>query len=484
MINLQEKNIITENETKILKTESVFYNTAQVFNRSISIEIINAYLKYMNKNNLFKNHKSVNILECMAASGIRSLRYIREISRHELVDKNIIFHINDISSESVKLIKTNFLINHIEISEDIKIIQSDCRELMIKSTCKYNIIDLDPFGSAVPYLQPAFNAIKHNGLMLITCTDTAVLCSNPTKCYVKYGNIIPKFIAGGFKSKDSIIDNINKQNGSLDRSRCHSLSLRALLNHISKAAAVEGCAIEPLISISVDYYVRVAIRVIRNSPDVRKSFKRNSFVGFCIACGHYKKIPFNSIFSVEDDSPCSINVQNLILKSTEETNFKCQYRINGPFWTDVIQNKAFLDLMNEAIQLKYACPRIASFIRIIHGEAQIETAALFDYSIPEICSYLAIDCIPLYSLLSKLKNLGFAVALSHCILNGFVSSASFRDIIRILYDYKKTSENGDIKTLFKTEEWNNKEVGFLITTSPNRQILFGKEGPMSSPKRK
>lgn len=479
-MNNKIEDIIEENGIKIKNTNNVFYNKAQIFNRSISIEIINTYLKYMNKENKLNNYKSISILECMAASGIRSLRYINEINKLELKDKKIEFHINDISLEAIELIKYNLKLNKLN-NENIKITQMDCRELMIKQKCKYNIIDIDPFGSASPFLQSAFNAIKHNGLILITCTDTAVLCSNPIKCYVKYGNILPKFIVGGFKSKGFILNDKNIQNGSLDRSRCHSMSLKILLNHISKIASIEGCAIEPLISISVDYYIRIGIRVIRNLPDARKSYLKNEFIGFCTNCGDYKKIPFNSILKFNEKYLCGLNIQHLLIKN--KTEFKCKYRICGPFWTDKIQNYEFLKIMNDSIKSDSSSKRLVCFIKTIYAESKIKNAALFDYSIPEICSYLGIDCIPIYNLLSKLKNENYEVSVSHCTLNGFVSSALFNDIIFILHEFIQLTENKNKKEFFKKEEsWNNEEVLELLNNAINRRLLFEKLGPMASPK--
>ena len=52
----------------------------------------------------------------------------------------------------------------------------------------FDIIDLDPYGSAVPFLDASITFIKEGGLLCITCTNTRVLCGpDLVKCYYYYG---------------------------------------------------------------------------------------------------------------------------------------------------------------------------------------------------------------------------------------------------------------------------------------------------------
>lgn len=54
----------------------------------------------------------------------------------------------------------------------------------------FHVIDLDPYGSAAPFLDSAVQNIASGGLMCITCTDMAVLCASyPETCYAKYSSI-------------------------------------------------------------------------------------------------------------------------------------------------------------------------------------------------------------------------------------------------------------------------------------------------------
>ena len=40
---------------------------------------------------------------------------------------------------------------------------------------RFDVIDLDPYGTAAPFLDSAVQAVKDGGLLCVTCTDMGVL---------------------------------------------------------------------------------------------------------------------------------------------------------------------------------------------------------------------------------------------------------------------------------------------------------------------
>lgn len=115
---------------------------------------------------------------------------------------------------------------------------------------QFDAIDLDPYGCPSIFLDSAVQAIKDGGLLLVTATDMAVLAGNsPETCYVKYGAV------------------------SLRIKCCHEMALRILLQCIESHANRYGRYIEPLLSISADFYIRVFVRVY-NSPNMCKRTTR------------------------------------------------------------------------------------------------------------------------------------------------------------------------------------------------------------------
>ena len=58
---------------------------------------------------------------------------------------------------------------------------------------RFNVINLDPYGSPTPFLDSAVQAVSDGGLLCVTATHMAVLCGNsPETCYTKYGAIALK----------------------------------------------------------------------------------------------------------------------------------------------------------------------------------------------------------------------------------------------------------------------------------------------------
>ncbi len=157
------------------KAMSVFYNRKMEINRDISNLAIMAYNRIYNLDPLV-------IMDSMAASGIGSIRMIKECQNIEKI------YINDINPMAINLINKNLLLNklnnqpsQIEVSrKDANLLFSEVSQK--SSICpnrrhqKPNVISIDPFGTPNLYLDAAFKAIQSvNGLLCITATDTAVL---------------------------------------------------------------------------------------------------------------------------------------------------------------------------------------------------------------------------------------------------------------------------------------------------------------------
>ena len=157
-------------------SNQVFYNPIQEFNRDLSISVINTYSK-------INDNKKLRILEALAASGIRSMRYALEI------DNCLEVIANDFDIKAVELIELNKRFNNVE--HIVKSNHDDATVLMNKTSIEknlYDAIDLDPYGSPATFLDAAIRSVKTGGLLLVTATDAGVLCGNGADaCYTTYG---------------------------------------------------------------------------------------------------------------------------------------------------------------------------------------------------------------------------------------------------------------------------------------------------------
>lgn len=155
----------------------------------------------------------LTVLEALAASGLRSLRYWKEIPGIASIT------VNDLDPVAIELARENVVRNGMEssladklktteknysenINEDDKqkhrplgitlqvgdathemymsrlpptLPPSQQNPSQLQQKPQYDVIDLDPYGSASPFLDAAIQSIKSGGLLAVTCTDMAAL---------------------------------------------------------------------------------------------------------------------------------------------------------------------------------------------------------------------------------------------------------------------------------------------------------------------
>lgn len=138
---------------------------------------------------------------------------------------------------------------------------------------QYDVVDLDPYGSASPFLDGAVQAVKDGGLLMVTCTDLAVLAgqSNIEACFTKYGSV------------------------PVRGTHCHEQALRMVLHAVATSAARYRRAITPLLSLSIDFYVRLFVRV-DDSPVAAKSvITQTGMLAQCTSCETFAVAPLGRV---------------------------------------------------------------------------------------------------------------------------------------------------------------------------------------------
>lgn len=254
---------IKEGDAVIETGGKVFYNPVQEFNRDLSISVLTSFANNYLSENGRKIEDGITILEALSATGLRSIRYAKEIP----YIKEIIA--NDLSIKAVEDIRRNVKSNGVE--NVVKATHSDAITLMLEHRHKekqFDVIDLDPYGCPSIFLDSAIQAIKNGGLLLITATDMAVLAGNsPEACYSKYGAI------------------------SLRMKCCHEMALRILLQCVESHANRYGRYIVPLLSLSADFYIRIFIRVYNGLNKCKYTLSKLSYVYHCTGCGSFHLQP-------------------------------------------------------------------------------------------------------------------------------------------------------------------------------------------------
>lgn len=407
--------IIKEGQAQLQVPKTVFYNPVQEFNRDLSVLVLRAYLKhnlwhYKNEERFIKSRGGIKILDALSASGLRSIRFAKELGSAKNLVKSIVA--NDLSKEAVELIESNIKLNNVQ--DLVKSSHSDANHLMHESSKdfdnRFHIIDLDPFGTGAQFFDAAVKSVGEAGMIMITCTDTAVLCGNASEsCFARYGCM------------------------SLRGEFCHDQALRIVLRSLEQHASVYGRYIKPLISVSVDFYVRLFVQVYTQQAETKKSASKLSQVYQCKEC---KTVELNKLGShtIKDD-PKQAASDNLAVRykfkpADVVVGDRCRicsgrYTLGGPIWSAPIHDAGFLELLKHELAQENVDKEFKTYRRVkglIHVCSE-ELAAPLLYSSTQMSSVMRIKVPRIRDIMSALVNAGYKVSSTHTNQNGFKTDA-------------------------------------------------------------
>lgn len=384
--------VVSEGKAKLLYPENgqVFYNPIQQFNRDLSVLALRAWTEVFLRSNKRRRDSETNkipfltVVEALAASGIRSCRYAKEVPR---LSKVIV---NDISMEAVKLIRHNAEFN--DISKILDIRHDDANSLLYSlRRSPVHAVDLDPYGSAAPYLDAAVQSVISGGIIMVTCTDMAVLAGNgyPEKCYSQYGGT------------------------TVRNDAAHESALRLLLHSIATTAARYGRSIRPLLSLSIDYYIRCFVRICHSPKQVKLNLGKSMIIYNCTGCRTSYFQPLGKTLPLSDGNYKFGWAQGPPIGS-QCANCHSVLHVSGPMWSGSLHCNEFLDEMicqlNHAEAADFATtPRIEGMLHL----ARQELDTPFYISPASMASCVRCPVPPLQTFVSALFNGGYDVSLTH-----------------------------------------------------------------------
>ncbi|MBA87294.1 MAG: hypothetical protein CMB29_04435 [Euryarchaeota archaeon] len=113
----------------------------------------------------------------------------------------------------------------------------------------YQWIDIDPFGSPVPFIDSAIQSLARTGVLEVTATDTAALTGSSLSSQKRrYG-------------AQGIVDDY-----------AHDDAVRVLLGLIAKTAAMHDRIIKPILSLFDGHHVRVSV-LVKTSKEAASNFQ-------------------------------------------------------------------------------------------------------------------------------------------------------------------------------------------------------------------
>ncbi|BEI84117.1 hypothetical protein CcaverHIS002_0407210 [Cutaneotrichosporon cavernicola] len=465
----------TERTTTILipKDASAFLNPVQEYNRDLSVSVIRAWneerkekleaqFRERRAKKQRKEGKSVpattaeedatntdagpsesdpkfivpkiTILEALSATGLRSIRYAKEIPDVKVVLAN------DLSASACDAMRRNVALNgvgegdgdavdHPDIGrrEDctgvVRVNEGDACTLMYNHRdpkSRVDMVDLDPYGTAAPFIDAAIGAINDGGLLAVTCTDLAVLAGSnyPEKCLSNYGGVC------------------------CNAEYSHEVALRLVLNSLAQAAARYGRTITPLLSFSIDFYVRLFVRVETKAVDVKKLLVNTGPVYICAYCESPTVQPFGRVI---EKRSAKGNI-NTVYKSIQAPTVgqKCTecgkpHHIAGPMWLGPIHDSEFAERVLKSIdgeQDKYGTwPRMNGMLTL----AMNELPDPFYFTSNKVHGFGRATSAPTKMVVSALLNGGYKVSRSHASSGSIKTNAPRSFIYDIVREHIKTN---------------------------------------------
>ncbi|KAL6645867.1 hypothetical protein ACP70R_017475 [Stipagrostis hirtigluma subsp. patula] len=361
-----------EAEILMLKSNAVFFNPVQVNNRDMSIAVLRTFVAkrkeeheaLMNKRN--KSHQKANqsetsvqngedastsqqdemdvvgeqernqvadettdlpkeetkapswkvtkelkppvVLEALAASGLRSLRYALEVDG---LGKVVAL---DNDKASVEACKRNIKFNGASAVSKVEAHLADARVYMLTHPKEFDAVDLDPYGSPSIFLDSAVQAVGDGGLLMCTATDMAVLCgTNGEVCYSKYGSYPVK---GKY---------------------CHEMALRILLASIESHANRYKRYIVPVLSVFMDFYVRVFVRVFTSASEIKNTPLKLSYVYQCVGCDSFHLQPLGRTVTKNNSVKHAPAIGPVVPQECSDCGKK--FNVGGPIWSAPIHDQ-------------------------------------------------------------------------------------------------------------------------------------------------
>ncbi|MEM0217240.1 MAG: tRNA (guanine(10)-N(2))-dimethyltransferase [Candidatus Nezhaarchaeales archaeon] len=369
---LPDDELLGEEEAKRI----VFYNPVMSFSRDFSICVLKAYAK-------LKGKKHLRIAEPLTASGVRGIRYAKEV---EEVSKVVISDINPIA---IRLARINVVLN--QVHEKIIAKLSSANTLLSRYDARgkrFDFVDIDPFGSPSPYVDSAIRSTSIGGVIALTATDMPPLCGvYPNVALRRYGGL------------------------SLRTEYCHELAVRLVLGLLAREAGKYELSIKPLIAHSTRHYIRVFVELSSS----KNATTNMGYIYHCHKCLNRLVVRFEDLSSTR----------------TECERCHTQMDVAGPLWISSIFDKAFCEetLKIAESSIMSSKKELNKILRLIVSEA--DGPPTF-YTIDALSHKYKLKQPKIQHLIETLRSHGFYASPTHFNFKGFRFNGDITELIKVL----------------------------------------------------
>lgn len=352
----------------------VFYNPKMSLNRDLAVLFASSY---------FPISRHLRVCDPMTGSGIRALRYVLESSNVMSVVAA------DKDPEVVEVAQRNIRLNRLE--HKISVFESDANLFLLNHLEeRFDLVDLDPFGSPAPFFESSLRATIDGGVIAATATDMGPLTgARASACFRKYA-ITP--VRTEFEKE---------------------MAVRILASCLAIIAGRLELGINIVFSHASDHYARVYASIMKGKASANQSARSLGFLEYCPKC-----LGRNSRKTLE-----------LIRTTCEDCG--TETKIGGPIWLGLLWDAGTVQRMVEltATLASSRLSEIQTILARIHEESK---APAFYYRTDRVSQKLGMKPPSMKGVLATLREAGFEATRTHFHPNGFRTDASNLELALIL----------------------------------------------------
>ena len=326
--------------------ESVFYNPRQELNRDLTVATLRAFRD--------REPRAEHYLDAMTASGVRGIRAAADGWTVTCCDRD---------PEAVELARANVDRNGLEA--DVR--RADANALMHGSV--FDVIDLDPFGTPMPFADAAFANCRN--LVCVTATDTAPLCG--------------AHLASGIRSYSAVPRNTDYH---------PEMGVRILLSALVRSAARHDVGVSPLLTHAESHYVRTYLELDRKPTAADAALGELGHLHHCEDCLAREVDP-----GLIADPPgrCPSCGGERLLSA-------------GPVYLGSVRDRAFVADVRGRLTEEFAtADRATALLETIEGELDTPT----HYDQHRLCKHWGLSANAMDEFLADLRAVGHAASRSH-----------------------------------------------------------------------
>ncbi len=357
----------------------VFFNPRMGMNRDIAMLFALSH---------FFPSRQLRVCDPMTASGVRAVRYVLETSN--------VLHVLAADSEPNPVETARKTVDLNGLAGKISVVHSEANLLLLNHvTERFDLVDLDPFGSPAPYFENTLRATVDGGVIAATATDMGPLTgARAPACIRRYG-VRP--VRSEFEKE---------------------MAIRILAACLILIGGRLELGVEIPFSHASDHYARIYAKVNKGRRSANLSAKSLGFLEYCPKC-------------------LRRSTQSK-LESVRTSCMECggSMRIGGPIWLGPIWDPLTVQMMIGHTP-KLQSSRLSEIQNILTCIGEELNSSPFHYRTDAFSRRLGCRPPALKQVLATLKEAGFEATRTHFSPNGFRTNAPCRDIALLFQDLTK-----------------------------------------------